>query len=90
MLAAGLPVLINRYDVYKSDLEPLGFDLPYIEDNIMGSGFIDTACKIATDIQFRNRLVFHNLSVLSEKLGNKVIADSLGRLINNIFTKGLC
>jgi glycosyltransferase involved in cell wall biosynthesis len=89
MLAAGLPVMINRYGVYKTDLEPLGFNLPFMEDNIMSQDLIDTAFKIASDNTYRNRLVFHNLGVLSEKLGNKVISDSLGPLINNIFTRGV-
>jgi glycosyltransferase involved in cell wall biosynthesis len=90
MLAAGLPVIINKYGVYKTDLEPLGFNLPFIEDNIMSAGLIDTTFRIATDIAFRNSLVYHNLKVLTEKLGNKVISNSLGPLINNIFTKGIC
>jgi glycosyltransferase involved in cell wall biosynthesis len=89
MLAAGLPVIINYYSVYKTDLEPLGFNLPYIEDNVMTNELIDTACKIATDLNYRNKIVVHNLEVLDQKLGSRVISDSLGFLINNIFTKGL-
>jgi glycosyltransferase involved in cell wall biosynthesis len=89
MLAAGLPVVINKYGVYKTDLEPLGFDLPYVEDNILDSQLIETTYKIATDPAYRNQLVFHNLSVLSEKLGHRVISESLGPLINNVFTRGL-
>ena len=89
MLAAGLPVVINRYGVYKTDLEPLGFNLPYIEDNIMDAALIDTTHKIATDNTYRNQIIVHNLRILAEKLGNRVISNSLGPLINNIFTKGL-
>jgi glycosyltransferase involved in cell wall biosynthesis len=89
MLAAGLPVVINKYGVYKTDLEPLGFNLPYVEDNILDPHLIDTTYKIATDNAFRNQLVFHNLKILSEKLGHRVISESLGPLINNVFTRGL-
>jgi mannosylglucosylglycerate synthase len=89
MLAAGLPVVINKYGVYKTDLEPLGFKLPYVEDNILDPNLIDTTYRIATDLRFRNRIVYENLQVLSEKLGHKVISQSLGSLINNIFTRGL-
>jgi glycosyltransferase involved in cell wall biosynthesis len=89
MLAAGLPVVINRYDVYKTDLEPLGFNLPYIEENIMDQSLIETTFNIATDYAYRNQIVVHNLRILSDKLGNRIISDSLGPLINNIFTKGL-
>ncbi len=89
MLAAGLPVIINYYNIYKTDLEPLGFKLPYAEENVMTNELIDTAFKIATDIHYRNKIVVHNLEVLDQKLGSTVISDSLQVLINNIFTKGL-
>jgi len=89
MLAAGLPVMINRYDVYATDLEPLGFDLPGTADNILNSGLIDIAYNVALDHRFRNRIVSHNLRVLSEKLGHRIISESLAPLINNIFTRGL-
>jgi glycosyltransferase involved in cell wall biosynthesis len=89
MLAAGLPVVINKYGVFKTDLEPLGFNLPYMEENIMEPQLIEATYKIAIDYTYRNQVVFHNLRTLAEKLGNHVIADSLGPLINNIFTKGL-
>jgi glycosyltransferase involved in cell wall biosynthesis len=89
MLAAGLPVVINKYAVYKTDLEPLGFELPFIEENILDQELIDTTYNIATDYSFRNRIVVHNLKILSEKLGHSVISKTLAPLISNIFTKGL-
>lgn len=90
MIAAGLPVLINKYAVYETDVEPLGFDLPHIEDTLLTPEMVDTAFRLATDLRYRNRMVSHNLRVLSEKLGHAVIAKSLLPLINNIFTRGLC
>jgi mannosylglucosylglycerate synthase len=90
MIAAGLPVVINKYGVYKTDLEPLGFHLPSIEDAILDPTLVEITFQLATDISYRNRLVSHNLAVLSEKLGHRRIAGSLAPLINNIFTKGLC
>jgi mannosylglucosylglycerate synthase len=89
MLAAGLPVVINKYHVFKSDLEPLGFELPHVEENILDPEMIETTYKLATDYAFRNHLVRHNLGIISEKLGHRVIAQLLTPLINNIFTKGL-
>jgi glycosyltransferase involved in cell wall biosynthesis len=90
MLAAGLPVVINKYRVYKTDLEPLGFELPSVEDNILDQALVENTYKLATDISYRNQLVSHNLAILSEKLGHRIIAEMLAPLINNIFTKGLC
>lgn len=90
MIAAGLPVLINKYAVYESDVEPLGFELPFIEDTLLTPAMVDTAYRLATDLHFRNRIVSHNLKVLADKLGHHIIARSLMPLINNIFTRGLC
>jgi glycosyltransferase involved in cell wall biosynthesis len=89
MLAAGLPVLINRYSVYKSDLEPLGFALPFVEDNILDSHILEATYRLATDNKYRNHIIKHNLEILSEKLGHRIIAGSLGPLINRIFTRRL-
>ena len=89
ILAAGLPAIINKYSVYKTDLEPLGFDLPFTEDNILDPSLIDTTFRLAADIRYRNKLVRHNLSILSEMLAHRIIAESLAPLINNIFTRGL-
>jgi mannosylglucosylglycerate synthase len=89
VLAAGLPLVINKYDVYKTDLEPLGFDFPFVEDNILTPELIEKTYRLVTDIRFRNSLVRHNLGILHEKLGHRIIAESFGPLINNIFTKGL-
>jgi glycosyltransferase involved in cell wall biosynthesis len=90
MIAAGLPVLINKYAVYESDVEPLGFDLPFIEDTLLTPEMVDIAYRLATDLRFRNQIVSHNLKVLSDKLGHAIIAKSLIPLISNIFTRGLC
>jgi glycosyltransferase involved in cell wall biosynthesis len=90
MIAAGLPVVINRYGIYQSDLEPLGFNLPSIEDTMLDPALVETTYRLVMDLPYRNRLVHHNLSVLSEKLGHRRIAEALNPLISNIFTRGLC
>jgi mannosylglucosylglycerate synthase len=89
MIAAGLPVVINKYSIFKTDLEPLGFELPFIEDALLHPDLIETTFKLATQGSFRNQLVCHNLKILSEKLGHRIISESLAPLINNVFTRGI-
>jgi len=89
MIAAGLPVVINKYESYKTDLEPLGFDLPCIEDALLSTDLIESTFKLATRVELRNRQVSHNLKVLSEKLGHRIISDKFYPLINRIFTRGI-
>jgi glycosyltransferase involved in cell wall biosynthesis len=89
MIAAGLPVVINKYDIYKTDLEPLGFNMPFIEDGVLNEALIEKTFKLTTDLAYRNQIVSHNLAILSEKLGHKIISKLLSPLITNIFTKSL-
>ena len=90
MIAAGLPVVINRYGIYQTDLEPLGFELPSIEDTILDEALVDKTYRLVMDGTYRNKVVCHNLAIVSEKLGHRRIAEALDPLISNIFTKGLC
>ena len=89
MIAAGLPVVINKYDVYKTDVEPLGFNMPFIEDGVLDEALIEKTFKLTTNMAYRNQIVSHNLAILSEKLGHKIISKFLSPLITNIFTKSL-
>ncbi len=86
MMAMGLPVVINKYDIYKSDIEQLGFDLPAIEDGKLTDELIDKTYHILTDIKARNKLVNHNLCILTEKLDHKLISDKIKPIIDKAFT----
>jgi len=90
MIAAGLPVVINRYGIYQCDLEPLGFELPSIEDTTLDEALVEKTYRLVMDGTYRNKVVSHNLAIVSEKLGHRRIAEALDPLISNIFTKGLC
>lgn len=89
MVAAGLPVLISKYPVFESDLEPLGFEFPATHNHSITDDLVNQAFRLVTDVKFRNRLVRNNLDVLDKNLGHKQISDSLGPLIRNIFTRGI-
>jgi hypothetical protein len=89
MISNGLPVVINKYDVYKEEIEPLGFDLPSIEKLEVTDEVIDKAFKILQDDRERNRVVKHNLEVLHQKLDHRIIAEKLEPLIVKMFTKKL-
>ncbi|MCF8302489.1 MAG: hypothetical protein K9I94_04365 [Bacteroidales bacterium] len=89
MISYGLPVVINKYEVFKKEIDHLGFKLPAIDNGIITDELVEEAYKIQTDIAYRNQIVKHNLEVLNEKLGHKVIAEKLTPLIKNIFTREL-
>lgn len=87
MICYGLPVVINKYQVYKDEIEQLGFELPAIEDGKLTSELVDSAYELFTDSSRRNWIVHHNLQVLSRKLDHSIIADKLKPLITNMFTR---
>jgi len=87
MMCYGLPVVINKYAIYKEEIEPLGFDLPATENGQIDEALVDEAYALLTDTVRRNQTVHHNLQVLSRKLDHAIIAEKLTPLIINIFTR---
>ena len=84
MVGNGLPVVVNRYKIYREEIEPLGFDLPAI-DGKLNETVVDQACRLLNDRKYRNAVVSHNLNVLEEKLNHRIMATKLQKLFENIF-----
>jgi hypothetical protein len=87
MISFGLPVVINKYDVYKFDIEQLGFTLPSIENGILTESIVDEGYRLLNDFFYRNETVKHNLQVLHIKLDHRIIAEKLKPLIFKMFTR---
>jgi glycosyltransferase involved in cell wall biosynthesis len=89
MVSFALPVVINKYEVYKQEIEPLGFKFPSVDNTTLTGKFIDQAYEILVDVKKRNQMVRHNLSILHEKLDHRIIAEKMLPLLVNMFTKKL-
>lgn len=87
MVSFGLPAVINKYDVYKSDIENLGFNFPSIENCQLTDQLIEEGYQLLTNFKRRNQMVKHNLKVLNEKLDHRIIANKLKPLIIKMFTR---
>jgi glycosyltransferase involved in cell wall biosynthesis len=87
MTSFALPVIINKYDVYSSDIEPLGFRFPSVTNCELNTDLIEQAYTLLTDYKVRNRLIYHNLKVLNEKLDHHIIAEKLKPLVIKMFTR---
>ncbi len=85
MISMGLPVLINRYPIYKQDIERLGFILPYIENGEFTEAFLQEAEDLVLNLARRKEVVHHNLSVLDRKLNHKVISKKMEKVLHNMF-----
>ncbi|WP_167618051.1 glycosyltransferase family 4 protein [Maribellus sediminis] len=89
MMSFALPAVINKYEVYKSEIEQYGFDLPAIDGGGVTDELVDSAYRLLTDIPYRNNVVKHNLKVLKEKLDHKIIADKLEPIIKSMYMRDL-
>jgi hypothetical protein len=87
MVSFGVPVVINKYDIYKTDIEHFGFSFPSVEKCRLTTEVIDEAYKLLTNPKLRNENVYHNLKILSTMLGHKIIAEKLKPLIMRMFTR---
>jgi glycosyltransferase involved in cell wall biosynthesis len=87
MMCLGLPVVINKYEVYKSDIEHLNFKLPAVEDCILTDSLVEDAFELINNIKKRNEVVRHNLQILEEKLSHAILSEKLKPLITKMFYK---
>lgn len=87
MICLGLPVFINKYEIYKSDIEHLEFKLPGVENCELNEELVESAYLILNDLEYRNQIVKHNLTTLEEKLDHRIIAEKIEPLINKMFTQ---
>jgi mannosylglucosylglycerate synthase len=90
MISYAVPAVINKYDIYKDEIEKFGFRLPSIETGQpITDDLVDAAYQLLTDIPYRNKVVKHNLKVLRENLDHKIIADKLEPIIKSMYMREL-
>lgn len=85
VMESGLPAVINEYEIYKTDIKSLGFDLIETENGDITDEAINRAYELMTDKTARRKCVKHNLEVLEKELNHGVMAKSLGEMIENMF-----
>ncbi len=89
MISMGLPVVINKYQVFKEEIEKLGFELPAIDNTGITPEVVDATYRLLTDIPYRNQIIYHNLKVLKENLDHEIIVKKLKPVILNMFMRTL-
>ena len=77
MVSMGLPVVINEYPIYQSDIRQLGFKFPSIVNNHLTNAFLSEVFHLVTHPQKKRELIIHNLRVLEEKLNHCLMAHKL-------------
>jgi glycosyltransferase involved in cell wall biosynthesis len=90
MISYAVPAVINKYDVYKEEIEAFGFELPAIETGEkVSEELVNAAYKLLSDIPYRNKVVINNLEVLKRNLDHKIIAEKLEPIIKSMYMRDL-
>ncbi len=75
-----LPLLIRRYDVFISDIEPLGFDLVKFDQDITDKT-IDEVISVMIDPTRRRRMVEWNFALAKTHFSYQAVTDKFKDLI---------
>jgi len=89
MISLGLPAVINKYDIYKEEIEKFGFILPAIDNTAITEELVEQSYRLLTDMEYRNHVVMHNLKVLKENFDHEIIARKLKPIIVSMFMRSL-
>ena len=89
MISLGLPAVINKYEIYKEEIEKLGFILPAIDNTAITEELVDQSYRLLTDMEYRNKVVLHNLKILKENFDHEIIARKLKPIIISMFMRSL-
>ena len=78
-----VPVLINRYSIFATDIEPKGFLLPVI-DGFITQKILQEVKRILLDTSYRNEMVRHNYRVGRQYFSYTTLQRSLRSILNRL------
>ena len=78
------PVLVNRYQVYKDDIELYGFKVVSIDGEITEDAVNDTI-KLLSDDSLVDEWTSQNYSICEEYFSHKVLRSTLENLVGRFF-----
>lgn len=88
MVSQGLPAVINRYEIFKSDIEKYGFIFPAVNNCEITEEALNACYRLLTDNRYRNKCARRNLEILEKNLSHKLIAEKLEKLLDEIAVFG--
>tara|TARA_B100000965_G_C19598766_1_gene761496 strand:+ start:2527 stop:3813 length:1287 start_codon:yes stop_codon:yes gene_type:complete len=78
-----IPILINRYSIFISDIEPKGFKLA-VMDGIVTSSVVKEVRRLIEDKKYRESVVKHNYEVARSFYSYSVLRRSLRILLTGL------
>jgi glycosyltransferase involved in cell wall biosynthesis len=78
------PLLVNRYQIFKDDIEPLGFDVVKMDGNLTAEVVADVK-NVIDDKYRREKMVATNYRIAGEHYSYAVLRKQFASLISNLF-----
>jgi mannosylglucosylglycerate synthase len=79
----GVPVVVNRYPVYVSDIAPLGLKVVEI-DGAITDETVDAVRSLMANPEKRRAWARHNFEIARKQLSYKVLRRRLGKLVREL------
>ena len=79
------PVLVNRYPVFKDDIEPCGFKVVSMDGEITNE-VVSKTMDLMLDKDLERQWTQLNYGLCVENFSYKVLKDSLGKILNELMT----
>jgi glycosyltransferase involved in cell wall biosynthesis len=70
------PILCNRYAIYRTDIEPCGFDV-ILMDGFLTDETVEEVKRILSDEEYRKKVVDHNYEAASRFFSYRRVHDEL-------------
>jgi len=84
------PILCNRYSIFRTDIEPLGFNAIEI-DGFLTTAVIDEVRRVLEDADYREAMVHHNYDIAHSFFSYRRVATELSTMLSvpNLVKHGL-
>ena len=78
------PLLVNRYKIFKDDIEPKGFDMIKMDGRLTG-GIVAQVKHVLNDKNRRTKMVTENYRIAREHYSYSLLHQKFAALVSNIF-----
>jgi glycosyltransferase involved in cell wall biosynthesis len=80
-LIAQVPVLVNRYKIFKEDIEPLGFEMVKINNGKISKRAVEKVMEILNNKELRKKMVKKNYFLIKKYCGLEILEKRLNDLL---------
>jgi glycosyltransferase involved in cell wall biosynthesis len=81
-MAFGVPTLVNRYEIFKRDIEPFGFEVVKISNGRLKKSTVKEVAEILKDKSLKKHITEHNKEVIKKYFGPDILLEKLQPFIN--------